>query len=61
MTVVGVTNAGDMLLLVIPRDDFAMLMDTVARLEQHATITPEMVVDLSRIASELAQQADAQE
>lgn len=52
---------GNMLMLTIPRDDLATLMDAVARLEQHAVITPDMVIDLSRIASDLSQQADAQE
>ena len=73
MTVVGVTNAGDMLVLMVPRDDFAKLMDFVARIEQcpqgprGVVLTEETffdrkdVNDLSRIASNLSQQADAQD
>lgn len=56
---------GDMLVLTIPRDDFAKLMDAVARLEQGQIVGDEgvedLVDDLSRIASDLSQQADAQD
>lgn len=53
---------GDMLVLTIPRDDFAVLMDTIARCEQgqKLTIDDQMVSELSRIASDLSQQADGQ-
>lgn len=46
----------------VPRDDFALLMDTIARCEQgqKLTITEDMVAELSRVASDLSQQADAQ-
>lgn len=48
--------------LTIPRDDFAVLMDTIARCEQgqKLTIDDAMVTELSRIASDLSQQADGQ-
>lgn len=55
---------GDMLIVTIPRDDFAKLMDHIASLEQdklHSGVPLDMVDDLSRIASDLSQQADAQD
>ena len=59
---------GDMLMLTIPRDDFAKLMDFVARVEQaqqgdrlYDNIAIEDIEMLSRIASDLSQQADAQD
>lgn len=63
---------GSNLVLLIPRDDFAKLMDFVARFEQASVgptgvvLTEDMLFDahdiyeLSRIASDLSQQADAQ-
>lgn len=50
------------LTLTLPRADLALLMDTIARCEQgqKLTIDDGMVNELSRIASDLGQQADAQ-
>ncbi len=44
--------------IMIRRDDLAVLMDAIARLEQGQEIDGDMVMELSRIASDLAQRAD---
>jgi hypothetical protein len=50
------------LVLTLPRDDMAVLMDAIARCEQgqKPSIDDGMVAELSRIASDLSQQADGQ-
>ena len=69
--VLGVVNAGDMLMLLIPRDDFAKLMDFMARIEmapqgprgnvlgEEINFSREDAETLSRIAADLTQQVDA--
>lgn len=54
------------LVLTLPRDDLAVLMDVIARCEQSdkhlgiITMDDDVVAELSRIASDLSQQADGQ-
>ena len=51
---------GDMLILTIPRDDFALLMKAIAKLDEDIVNEHDLIV-LSRIASDLSQQADGQD
>lgn len=55
----GASQEGSNLILVIPRDDFAKLMDLIAKIEQN-DLDEHDVVEFSRIASDLSQQADGQ-
>lgn len=50
------------LVLTVPRDDFALLMDVIARCEQGQKLSIDdlMVAELSRVAADLSEQADAQ-